>query len=243
MTSATRLIGPCVTLHALRAPCRTSPERLPFGGSDPRLQELVSWSAYDPTSVATVEGDTSGRRPSDEVSLSLVVVNTAGSGQDLPIGLVKRLACEHLGAEAEMTSAGGFYLTSVGGLDAATRWIRLLSMVGLFTIALAAGLGALGEFLRGGRELAPLGMLTGRHTVFLVTAVWSFLLPCVLAVALGVLTSVWPATPIQLGRPETISLAALAPMSMAALCGAVLLAAWGAVAAASSTRRWRPVAD
>ena len=82
--------------------------------------------------------------------MSLLLVEAAG--RDLPIGEVKRLAYRYLGPEAEVTSFGGFHLTGVGGLEAATRWIRLLAAAGMSTVAVAAGLGALAEFLRHGRD-------------------------------------------------------------------------------------------
>jgi hypothetical protein len=241
--STARLIGSCEVLKALNTPCESTPVPIPGGGSDARLQELVSWGTYDTVSVSAQQGTTAGWRTTDDISVTLVLVNTAGQHQDLPVGQLKQLAYRHLGAAANVTSVGGFYLGAVGGLEAATRWIRLLAAAGMFVVVLAAGLGAMGEFVRHGRELAPLGVLTGRRTVYRTTALWSLLLPSLLAVGIGALTSIWLATPIQIDRPTVISLASLAPTTLAALCGALVLTAWGTRASVRSARDWRPTAD
>ncbi|MCC9710457.1 hypothetical protein E4N62_37585 [Streptomyces sp. MNU76] len=240
--STARLIGSCDALKALNTPCSSTPVSVPGGGPDPRLRELVAWSTYDTASVDAQQGRTSGWRTTDNTSVTLLLVNSAGPHEDLPMGLLKELAYRHLGVDATVTSVGGFY-SAVGGLEAATRWIRLLASTGMFVIALAAGLGAMGEFVRYGRELAPLSVLTGRRTVFGTTAVWSLLVPSLLAVGIGVLTSVWLATPIQIDRPTVISLASLAPTTLAALCGAIVLTVWGARVSVVSARGWRPAAD
>lgn len=241
--STARLIGSCDALKALNAPCEPTPVPLPGGGSDARLQELVSWSTYDTAAVHAQRGSTAGWRPTDEVSVTLVLVNAAGAHQDLPVGQLKQLAYRHLGAAAHVTSVGGFHLGAVGGLEAATRWIRLLASTGMFVVVLAAGLGAMGEFVRHGRELAPLSVLTGQHRVYRTTALWSLLLPSLLAVGIGILTSIWLATPIQVDRPTVISMTSLAPTALAAVCGAIVLTAWGARASVRSARNWRPTAD
>ncbi len=240
--STARLIGSCEALKALDTPCSSTPVPLPGGGPDPRLQELVSWSTYDTASVSAQRGATEGWRTTDDTSVTLVLVNAAGH-RDLPIGQLKQLAYRHLGAAANVTSVGGFHLSAVGGLEAATRWIRLLASTGMFVVVLAAGLGAMGEFVRYGRELAPLSVLTGRRTVYRTTALWSLLLPSLLAVGIGVLTSIWLATPIQIDRPTVISLISLAPTALAALGGAIVLTAWGTRASVRSARDWRPTAD
>lgn len=240
--STARLIGSCDALKALNTPCSSKPVSIPGGGRDPRLRELVAWNTYDPSSVDAELGRTSGWRTTDNTSVTLVLVNAAGPHEDLPIGRLKELAYQHLGVDATVTSVGGFY-SAVGGLEAATRWIRLLASTGMFVVVLAAGLGAMGEFVRYGRELAPLSVLTGRRTVYRTTALWSLLLPSLLAVGIGVLTSIWLATPIQIDRPTVISLASLTPTALAALCGAVLLTAWGTWASVRSARDWRPAAD
>lgn len=243
MESNARLIGSCEVLEALNTPCKSTPVPIPGGGSDVRLQELVSWSTYDTESVYAEQGTTAGWRTTDDTSVTLVLVNAAGQHQDLPIGQLKQLAYQHLGATANVTSVGSLYLGAVGGLETATRWIRLLAATGMFVVVLAAGLGAMGEFVRHGRELAPLGVLTGRRTVYRTTALWSLLLPSMLAVGIGALTSIWLAAPIQIDRPTVISVASLAPTTLAALCGGIVLTAWGARASIRSARDWRPTAD
>ncbi|MER5973768.1 hypothetical protein ABT112_29320 [Streptomyces sp. NPDC002055] len=241
--SAARLIGSCDALKALRTPCKSTPVSIPGGAPDSRLQELLSWSTYDTASVQAQKGKTAGWRTTDEVSVTLVLVNAAGQHHDLPLGQLKQLAYRHLGPEANVTSVGGFHLGAVGGLEAATRWIRLLASTGMFVVVLAAGLGAMAEFVRYGRELAPLGVLTGRQAVYRTTALWSLLLPALLAVGVGTLTAIWLATPIQIDRPTVVSLASLAPTTLAALCGAIVLTVWGARASVRSARDWRPTAD
>ena len=103
---------------------------------------------------------------------------------------IRQAAFTRLSPTPNAEIPGGSWL--VGTVTRASRgaWVTLFGATGITAMALALSLNSLAEFQRFSRSVTPLGVLTGRHRIFLATAAWTLLLPLLLAAALGLLTNV-----------------------------------------------------
>ncbi|MFF8451787.1 hypothetical protein ACF06Q_29435 [Streptomyces leeuwenhoekii] len=76
------------------------------------------------------------------------------------------------------------------------RWSTLLGVLGIAVLTVTAGLSGMAEFLRHGRALAPLSVLTGGLRVFRTSAAWSVLAPLALAGIAGSVIAAGLAAPV-----------------------------------------------
>ncbi|SMQ17808.1 hypothetical protein SAMN06272771_4239 [Streptomyces sp. Ag82_O1-12] len=176
----------------------------------------------------------------DAESASLMVL--AGDGRQLSLSQVHRSANAHL---AMATKVQVFAMTgTMGGSGegiAAQRWLELLSVTGVLVIVLVAGTGSVAQFVRAGRELGPVSVLTGNGRVYYAVSVWSLLVPAVFAVGMAVVVTWYVTTPLQAASGSR--LAALSTVGAAGLLCASLIAWWGARTASSAGAAWRPRND
>lgn len=107
-----------------------------------------------------------------------------GGRQLVPTGL-SALAHRHLAMTAHVEPVMG--TGGIGAMATATNWLRAFTVAGVAVAFLAAALGALAEFVRFDKALAPLSVLTANHRMQYAAACWSLLLPAVLAAAAGIL--------------------------------------------------------
>jgi hypothetical protein len=252
----TRLTAPCATLRLLDVPCagpaartgtrtRTGTEfrQLPAGSGDLRLRAFTGAAeAGTRVSVRTAPVDSlAAHPPSADGERLLLLVSADGRNLD-PMAL-SGIAWHELAAPAWVRPIDRFGLEGSGPSGIAMRWTQLLGTVGVLVVLLAAGLGAMAEYLRFGRELAPLTVLTGRRGIFWTVAGCALLLPSLLAVALGSLVARWLATPVLQDDRASMSMPQLAWPAAAVALAAVALTAWAASSASRAARRWRPSGD
>ncbi|MFG3717117.1 hypothetical protein ACGF8D_04795 [Streptomyces massasporeus] len=171
---------------------------------------------------------------------SLMVL--ARDGRQLSMSRVHRAANAHL---AMATNVKVFAMTgTLGGSGegiAAQRWLELFSVTGVLVIVLVAGVGSVAQFIRAGRELGPVSVLSGNGRVFYTVSVWSLLVPAVFAVGMAVLVTWYVTTPLQADSGSRLS--ALSGVGAAGLLCAALIAWWGARTASSVGSVWRPRND
>ncbi|MGW0861138.1 hypothetical protein [Streptomyces koelreuteriae] len=173
-------------------------------------------------------------------SASLMVL--ARDGRQLSLSQVHRAANAHL---AMATKVQVFAMTgTLGGSGegiAAQRWLKLLSVTGVLVIVLVAGVGSVAQFIRTGRELGPVSVLTGNGRVYYTVSVWSLLVPAVFAVGMAVVVTWYVTSPLQAASESRLS--ALSAVGAAGLLCATLIAWWGAWTASSTGSVWKPRND
>lgn len=236
------ITGSCEALQSVKAPCppNGSSAQVAYANADPRLQELIKRAGAGPSSGLSVrQGDPSNVPMQEENVYALLAIGQ--HGQDLSIPELSRVANQTLAMRTDVGVLDSSWIAGTGQMTTAIRWVRLMSFVGLGTVALAVGFTAMAEFLRFGRDLAPLSVLNGRRSLFRSAAGWSLLLPTVLAAAAGALVSYWLAAPVTHGvGPDRLTLMSLFPVTGGAIVCAVVLALWGGRAAALASDGWRP---
>jgi hypothetical protein len=232
------IVGDCAALREIGLPCSKTSVRISASGGDVRLREILSR-----TGVAQGARGYARRGALSQVgagkggSLTLLIV---GQGRrQLSVPEIQGIAGRSLAMKASVRPLGD--LSDTGKLVTATTWVRLMSLVGVGVIGLAAGTSAMAEFLRFGRELAPLSVLTGSRRIFRSVAMWSLFMPAVLAAVFGVLVAWWLATPLTSTSVATPT--SMAPITIGALVCALGLASWGAHAAVRAAGMWTPSSD
>ncbi|MFV2118551.1 ABC transporter permease [Streptomyces sp. Act-28] len=232
------LKGPCIALQALRLDCTPRPSTLTRAPTDQRLRELVGWNGGAEVTVNIQQGEP--LTPSgDGDGLSRTVLVSL-DGKDISAAETKRQAYRIFSMGADVSTIGGEWLTSSRVNLLHGRWITLFGLAGIGMLAGAAALAGLAEFLRNGRALAPMTMLTGNHRVFWSTAALSILLPLALAGVAGCAVGTWLALPKTRGGASYITNDIL--ISCATLATALGIAAWiwGAIVSVRTAIDWRP---
>ncbi|MER5384001.1 hypothetical protein ABT040_27655 [Streptomyces sp. NPDC002688] len=232
------IVGDCAALREIGLPCSKTAARISAAGGDVRLREILSRTGV-PQGVKGYarRGALSHIGASKGGSLTLLIVGK--DRKQLSVPEIQGIAGRSLAMKASVRPLGD--LSDTGNLVTATKWVRLMSLVGVGVIGLVAGISAMAEFLRFGRELAPLSVLTGSRRIFRSVAMWSLLMPAVLAAVFGVLVSWWLATPLTSTSVATPS--SMAPITIGALVCALGLALWGAHAAVRAAGMWTPSSD
>lgn len=232
------IVGGCAALREIGLPCSKTAVRISAASGDVRLREILSRTGVAQGAKGYVRrGSVSRIGDSRRSSVTLLIVGK--DRKQLSVPEIQGMAGRSLAMKASVRPLGD--LSDTGKLETATGWVRLMSLVGVGVIGLVAGISAMAEFLRFGRELAPLSVLTGSRWIFRSVAMWSLLMPAVLAAALGVLVSWWLATPLT--STSVATPASMAPITVGALACALLLASWGAYAAVRAAEMWKPSSD
>ncbi|MFC7217357.1 hypothetical protein ACFQLX_04100 [Streptomyces polyrhachis] len=232
------LTGSCAGLGELGLSCTAEGAALPARTGDQRLHEVLRMVGVAPGGQdRVIARRTPSEQPAKKRERRLIVVREGGG--DLSVPAIRQIARHELGMTPSVRLLNE--VAGTGPLVTATTWLRLLSMVGVAVVAVAATAAAMGEFLRFGRELAPVAVLTANRRVFRTAALWSLLFPAVLAALGGVLVSWWLAAPIL--SIAVTSPGALAPITVGALLCAGIMTIWGGYTAIRIAERWRPGAE
>ncbi|MEU1489892.1 hypothetical protein ABZ456_06505 [Streptomyces sp. NPDC005776] len=119
----------------------------------------------------------------------------------------------------------------------------MLGLIGVAVLTVTAGLSAMAEFLRHGRALAPLSVLTGGLRVFRTSAGWSVFMPLLLAALAGNAVSAGLADPVSTSDDAFLT----HELTMAAASTVLVVGAfmwlWASTVAVRQARRWRPRGD
>lgn len=232
------LRGSCAALSILHLGCTGSPVPVPLEDvADPRTRALLSLNGYGTDRLTVQRGDaiaTAGRQAAP------VLLLVSADGTALPLFDAKRIAYREIGGGVRVDTIAGAWLTGAGLNALQGRWISLVGALGVAVLALTAGIGGLAEFLRSGRALSPLAVLSGNRAVFYGTAALSVLAPLVSAGLGGELLALW------LALPQTQGGAAAAPDWFLAACAAAVVVlglvmwAWGSTVAVARATAWRP---
>ncbi|MER5640303.1 ABC transporter permease [Kitasatospora sp. NPDC002227] len=237
------LTGGCPALTALRLPCTGEPTAVPADAEDQRVRALVNFYADGSGAAQAVEGDpVTSPLPDDGIRRKAVRLLVSTDGTDLPTAAIQNLAFRTLPQGAAVSSLGGGWLVGATLQQAQSNWIVLFGLIGTFILAAAIGLSGLAEFIRSGRALAPLSVLTGRRRVHLHTAAWSVLLPMVLAGLAGEVVGGWLAASSPTGdRPPADVVFTACTVGTGVL--ALVLWLWGSAVTIRQAGSWHPTGD
>ncbi|MEV5016117.1 hypothetical protein ACIGW1_22840 [Streptomyces sp. NPDC053780] len=171
---------------------------------------------------------------------ALVVL--ARDGRQLSLSRVHQAANAHvaMATDVQVFAMAGTFGGSGEGV-AAQRWLELLSVAGVLVIVVVAGVGSVAQFVRTGRELGPVSVLSGNGRVYYAVSVWSLLAPTAFAVCAAVAVTWYVTTPLMADSADRLS--ALSAVGAAGLACAAVMAWWGARTASAAGLVWRPRND
>lgn len=234
----TDLVAPCPVWRGLGLPCPKTATELRTV-RHPGLAQAVELERSVGVNLYAATGDVDDIVRTTEAPVLMVL---ADDGRELSTTWVHRSANEHL---AMATTVTVFAMTgTLGGSGegiAAQQWLELLSVTGVLVIVMVAGIGSVAQFVRAGRELGPVSVLTGDARVYYSVSVWSLLVPVVFAVCAAVAVTWFVTTPLMADSASRLS--ALSAVGGAGLLCAAVMAWWGARTAAATGSVWRPRND
>ncbi|WP_160145085.1 ABC transporter permease [Actinacidiphila yanglinensis] len=238
------LYGSCEALATVGLGCPKTEQRISGVPQDPRLQEFIRWTPHGALLLDVRRTDTVelAHRAASAAEESLLAV-LSRDGRDLSIPYLKRLAYAvfprgaHVGAPGEDQVTAGIPNRDQG------RWSTLLGVIGICVLTVTAGLSAMAEFLRQGRALAPLTVLTGGLRLFRSSSAWSVLAPIALAGLAGSVVAVGLAAPVTADGKSYITPELLWSTTGIVLLVSVLMWLWATIVAVRQARAWRPRGD
>ncbi|MFI0988006.1 ABC transporter permease [Streptomyces exfoliatus] len=243
------LHGDCAALTELRLPCPAREARVDgLTATDPRLRELILWThPLDPTDptllIRRTDARTLAERAASDGEGGGVLAVLRSDGKPLSVPALKRLSHEVFPRGAAVMAPGEDQFTAGVPNRDQGRWSALFGMVGITVLAFTAGLGAMAEFLRQGRALAPLSVLTGGLRVFRTSAAWTVLAPLALAGIAGTAVAAALASPVTASGESYITGGLILATAGVVLVVSVLLWLWASRVAVRQARRWRPGGD
>ncbi|MFE1908380.1 ABC transporter permease [Streptomyces gardneri] len=240
------LSGDCAALTALRLPCPAHETRLDGFPEGSGLAGLFRWTSFSdaPVLVRRADARTLAERAAAldaDGASALALVRPDGQPPSVPA--LKRLSYEVFPRGAAVEAPGDDELVPGAPNRDQGWWSALFGLVGIAVLAMAAGLGAMAEFLRQGRALAPLSVLTGGVRVFRTTAAWAVLAPLALSATVGTAVAAVLAAPITAGDESFITGGLILSATAVVLAVGVLLWAWASRVAVRQARAWRPGGD
>ncbi|MFE4615942.1 ABC transporter permease [Streptomyces sp. NPDC056747] len=245
----TTLHGDCAALTALRLPCPARETRVAGFPEESSLADLFRWASYRKGELQIRRADTaalteraaSASADRDRETSTLALVRP--DGRPLSVPALKRLSHEVFPLGAVVGAPGEDDVTVGAANRDQGRWSALFGMVGIAVLAMTAGLSAMAEFLRQGRALAPLSVLTGGLRVFRTSAAWAVLAPLAFAGTVGVAVAAALAAPITSSGESYVSGGLILSATGVVLVVSVVLWAWASRVAVRQARAWRPSGD
>ncbi|WLQ44036.1 ABC transporter permease [Streptomyces laculatispora] len=239
-----RLYGDCPALSALHLQCPKLAARLDGAPQDPRLQELIRWTPHNALVTDIHRTDLRAlahRAAASTEEASVVLVRRDGSA--VPVAAVKQLSHEVFPRGARAGAPGEDELTAGVPNRDQGRWSTLFGLIGVAVLTVTAGLSGMGEFLRHGRALAPLSVLTGGLRVFRTSAAWSVFMPLLLAGLAGSVVAASLADPVSDTDEAFLTRDLTTWTASTVVAIGVLMWVWASTVAVRQARRWRPRGD
>ncbi|WP_327179015.1 ABC transporter permease [Streptomyces sp. NBC_01335] len=238
------LYGDCTALTALRLPCPPHGARADGVPEDPRLRELVRWTPHGALilDIRRTTRDTLARLAAASSENATFAV-LRPDGNDLSVPALKKLSYEVFPRGARIGAPGEDQLTAGMPNQDQGRWSVLFGVFGIAVLAVTAGLSGVAEFLRHGRALAPLSVLTGGLRVFRTSAAWAVLAPLALAGLAGTAVAAALAAPINANGVSYITRELLWSVAGVVLVIGILMWMWAVTVSTRLGQAWRPRGD
>lgn len=233
------VLGGCPALQSLHLPCSPTAVRVDQV-FDRRMQQLIRWDGAGGTYLEVTRADQAGVAQQSQLTTEATLV-VIGTGATAPSGpALKELSYRAFPRGAQVRFPGEEWLTtSIPDRDQG-RWVRLCGVVGIGILVLAIGVSGMAEFLRNGRALAPLTVLTGGNRVFSSSAAWAITAPLAVAGLVGAAVGSWLARPIARPGSTTYLPAELMASTVAVILAvSTALGLWAAGIAWKQARTWQ----
>lgn len=234
--------GTCADLGSLGLPCEEKPVKVGQGKAPLCLDTLVfGWGDKAEAAMGELRVQRADKvedvvtTEDFDTAPSLYISDERGRQLDLPS--LKETAFDLLPRGAELRLVGGDTEYSAALRDQ-SQWAVLFGIIAVTVMAAAAALSGGAEFVRHGRALAPLTVLTGGFRVFRAGAAWSVSLPLCLAVVCSIAVGTWLAKPFD--RAEFISPGLLTTILAITVVVSAVMSLWAGQVAVRQAKRWRP---
>jgi hypothetical protein len=237
-TNTTTVRGRCPSLTALGMTCPGTSTELSGNPGDPRLRELLGWYGSREGAVMVQQADPVSTTAAEGTFTNTVLISRTGG--DLSVPDFKQLAYRAFPMGAQVDTIGGEWLTGSKVNQNQGRWITFFGFLGITVLAGAAGITGLAEFLRNGRALAPLTVLSGNRRVHWSTSAFSILVPLALAGIAGSVIGVWLAFPKTAEGASYISTSFLIACAVAVTVTGLVSWAWASIVSVRQAAAWRP---
>jgi hypothetical protein len=235
-----RITGSCAVLERVDLDCAAA-NRIDERVRQSRMRLLIDIADTPGYSVVSSVGDPARAAVARDAFTLTVLVAAKGAALDRPA--VEAAAYRTLPGGADVSKVGGDWLIGANVPADHARWVVLLGMFGLVVLALTCALGALAEFVRWSRILAPVSVLSGSRRVFWSCAAWSVSVPVLLAGAVAIPMAVLLAVPQTSGGHSSVS----RPLLWACVSGVwltgIAIFAWALRSSRDIGRRWLPRGD
>ena len=218
--------GTCPALAALTLPCGA--ERV-----DPSEKALDAW--LGPAALTVESGAPSSAVAEGAVSLLAFTAD----GDDIAAGVLNNAGVVFPYGAATVVPGESWYVGAVPSLEQ-SGWLTVIGGFGLAILILATGLGLAGEFLRFGRAIAPLSVLTGNRRIYWRASALVSLVPLTAAVAGGFALGYFAMRPMATSDLNLVTPSFVGICCAAALVAGLVVWSWSATAAIGSADRWRP---
>ncbi|MFI7678599.1 hypothetical protein ACIBVP_33250, partial [Actinophytocola sp. NPDC049390] len=224
-----RVTGTCAALSSLALPCE---ERQ----AEPAPGAFAAWLRQGIQPVLTVAPGAPASAVREE-TFSLLAFSV--DGEDIAAGVLNNAGVAFPFGVATNVPGETWFTGAVPPREQA-GWITLVGGFGLVVLIFATGLGLAGEFLRFGRAIAALSVLTGNRRIYWRSAALVALLPLTAAVVGGFAVGYPAVRPLATTGVNLVTPAFVGTCCAAALVAGLVVWLWSARAAVGSADRWRP---
>lgn len=229
------LTGTCPALAALTLPCGAERQVR----ADPAEKALAAWSRSAGKGREPALTVQPGAPSSAVVEGTVSLLAFTADGADIAAGVLNNAGLAFPYGAATTVPGESWYTGAVPPLEQ-SGWIALIGGFGLAVLILATGLGLASEFLRFGRAIAPLSVLTGNRRIYWRASAIVSLLPLTAAVAGSFSVGYFAVRPLGTTDLNLVTPSFIGICCTAALVAGVVVWSWSAAAAAGSADRWRP---
>ncbi|KOX13347.1 hypothetical protein ADK67_44265 [Saccharothrix sp. NRRL B-16348] len=235
-TTQIHVTGDCAVLASLTLPCAAEQRAVRV---DPAEAAFAAWllsagSGRAPTLTASPGTPSSGLA---DGRISLLAFTPDGG--DIAPGVLNNAGVAFPFGVATSVPGESWHVGAAPPLEQ-SNWIAVIGGYGLAVLILATGLGLAGEFLRFGRAIAPVSVLTGNRRIYWRASALVSLLPLTAAVAGGLVVGDFVVSPLARTELDLVTPTFVAVCCAAALVAGLVVWSWSAAAAIGSADRWRP---
>lgn len=236
-TRSLQITGSCEALKRVDLLCSYSTPTS-VRSRQPRMRMMIDIADSPGYAIVPAVGNPAEATVEKDGFSFVVLISEIGVALDRPS--IVAAAYRTLPGGADVSSVGGDWLVGANVNADHSRWIILLGVFGLVVLTLTCTLGALGEYVRWSRALAPISVLSGNRRVFWSGAAWSVFIPIASAGAASIPVAVLLAFPQTEGGRSSVSADLLQACAAGIGLVGVAVYMWALKSSRDINRRWLP---